>query len=100
MYFDQQTSALHAVHWSKSIFDAKTTFSEKVLALKNCFDQRTACGAPVCWLKYKKSFLCRDIVTEVSLKRTCFLFFNLGEENSTSPYEIQTQQSKFLVNVS
>ena len=27
MYFDQRTGAPHAVCWSKSFFDAKTTFS-------------------------------------------------------------------------
>ena len=26
VHFDQKKGALHAVHWSKSIFDAKTTF--------------------------------------------------------------------------
>ena len=27
VYFDQQTGAPHAVRWSKSFYDAKTTFS-------------------------------------------------------------------------
>ena len=27
VYFDQQTGAPHAVSWSKSFFDANTTFS-------------------------------------------------------------------------
>ena len=26
VYFDQQTGAMHAVHWLKSIFDDKTIF--------------------------------------------------------------------------
>ena len=62
VYFDMRTGALPAVHWSKSFFEAKTTFSflfhHKCLK-NNCFntktndvDQQMVCGAGVRWSKY------------------------------------------------
>ena len=67
VYFDQRTGAPHSVRWLKSflmlicsVSDGKSFFTVKKLISTN---EQTACGAPVCWLKYTAGILIMDLPT-------------------------------------